>query len=104
MDFHARPGYGTSTHTAIPALNLALASGPLAFPPFGDFHLEPNGLIFLPRVTIPVSTGKGSLEVTVPSDLSLVGQTVYVQALVFSDADLLGDAYFTNYTADVIIK
>ena len=46
----------------------------------------------------------GSLDVTVPTDLSLVGQTAYVQALIYSDADPLGSAYFTNYTADVIIK
>ena len=58
----------------------------------------------LPWVTIPPSTGKGTLEVTVPADPSLVGQTVYVQALIVNNAQPYGDSHLTNYTADVIIK
>ena len=110
MDFYAKPGYGTSFHLAIPVLNLDLAPTPLEVPPYGTFFLEPNGLIVLPWVAIPPWTGKGTLEFTVPADPSLVGQTVYTQALIinltqpWSAGPLPPDTHLTSYTADVILK
>ena len=55
-------------------------------------------------MAIPPSTGKGTLEVIVPADPSLVGQTVYVQALIVNNAKPYGDSHLTGYTADLIIK
>ena len=72
--------------------------------PLGSLYLDPNSVINLPWVAIPPSTGKGTLEVTVPADASLVGQTVYVQALIVNNARPFGDSHLTGYTADVIIK
>ena len=43
------------------------------------------------------------LQFTVPPIPSLVGNTVYVQAVIVNDT-LPWDAHFTNYTADVILK
>ena len=104
MDFHAKPGYGTSSHTAIPALSLALAPMPLSLPPWGVFSLDPNAIIHLPRVAIPASTGVGTLDLIVPAIASLIGQTIYVQALIVNNAQPWLDAHLTNYTADMIIK
>ena len=39
-----------------------------------------------------------------PADTSLIGQTVYLQALIVNDAQPVGNAHLTNYTADLIIK
>ncbi len=43
-------------------------------------------------------------DAKVPSDSSLVGQTVYVQALIVNNAKPFGDSRLTGYTADLIIK
>ncbi len=87
-------------------LNLALASMPLTLPQFpwwGQFHVEPVGLIPLPPVSISQSTAMASLQFTVPPSPSLVGHTLYVQGVIVNDT-VPWDVHFTNYTADVIIK
>ena len=108
LDFYAKPGYGTSFHVAVPVLSPALAPTPLSVPPYGKFYLDPNGLIGLPWVAIPPWSGKGTLRFTVPDDPSLVGQTLYTQALIielpWSGGSPPTGSHLTGYTKDVIIK
>jgi hypothetical protein len=104
MDFYAKPGYATSSHTVIPALSLTLAPVPVSFPNFGDLYLGVDSTVILPWVAIPPSTGRGTLEVAVPADTSLVGQTVYVQALIVNNAQPWADSRLTSYTRDLIVE
>ena len=62
-----------------------------------------NGLILLPLVVIPPTTGVGNLALNIPPDPALVGQTVYVQALIVNQTDP-SDVHLTGYTADLIGK
>lgn len=101
LQFHARPGYGTSPHTGIALLGLGVAPAPIPVPPLGTFFLNPSPTVALPPVPIPQSTGSAVLRIPIPASPALVGITLASQALIFDQANP-SDAHLTGYTVDVI--
>jgi hypothetical protein len=97
LDLYSQPGYGVATHWALPFVAPSAARIPL--PPFGVLGLAPARLVMLPLVTIPPQSGKGTLLLPIPNDPSLVGGSLFFQAIIVSSPDPL-DVRLTNVAAD----
>ena len=80
LDFYATPGYSKTTQLAIPLLNIVPLASPLPVPPFGLLRVNPMGMILVPAITIPASTGKTSIKLLVPSNRALLGQSIFSQS------------------------
>ena len=100
LQFHAKPGYGTSAHIGAAIAGIALAPAPLTLPLLGSFYLAPP-LLVLPPVAIPPSTAMGQLTLPIPGNPALVGVPLYFQGLILNQA-VPTDAHFTGYVTDVI--
>ena len=68
-------------------------------PPFGTIGIDVSRAVGLPPFVIPQPTGMSSVSVLVPNDPSLVGVSVFAQALLVPFA---GPWHLTNVTADKI--
>ena len=101
--YFAKPGYATGIQYAMPFVNLQAAVPPIKIQPFGSLGLYPVGIAPLPLKTISGPTGFGSFQVTFPSDPNLIGNTLYIQALIVHHLTPL-HAHVTNVMADPILK
>ena len=100
IEFHAKPGYASSSHTGLAALGFALSPVQLPIPGLGTFFLDPTLLFLLPPVAIPQATGTATQQLFIPVNSSLVGAVLYLQGLIVNNTT--GDAHFTGYMADAI--
>jgi hypothetical protein len=88
---HAKPGYASAPHLAVPILGLAPAS--VALPPLGTLRVDLQSGVALPPFVVPASPGHADIGLAIPNDRSLLGVRVVTQALV---VDLVTGAKFTN--------
>jgi len=95
---YARYGRATNGDLAYPLLAPATANIPL--PPLGTLFLEPSTMVPLAPLAIPQPSGVSSLSLVVPAVPSLVGVTLYAQALLIQHPS----AFFTNSTEDEILR
>ena len=100
LDFYAKPGYGHSSHTARAVLGFALRPEPLKIPPFGRLYLAAP-TFQMPLVTIPQSTGIGTLQLVIPNVPLFVGIELFFQALIIDDSNP-ADARLSSYTVDTM--
>jgi len=103
LELFATPGYGTAVQSALPLLSLSPATPSIPVPPFGSLELGPVGLVALPPVPIPATTGKATIEWTNPPSPSLLGQTLYVQALT-THRVVPPESHFTNAIGDRFVR
>ena len=103
LDAYARHGVASDLvgrqFFAYPFLASATASVPL--PPFGTLFLDPSTIVNLAPVAIPQPAGMSTLSFLVPNVPSLVGMSLYAQALIVQQPAL---ARLTNLTADVSVQ
>ena len=100
IQFHAEPGYGSSSHTGFPVLGFALAPVRLPIPGLGTFFLDPTLLFPLAPVVIPQQLGTGNQQLLIPANPALAGLVLYLQGVIIDNTT--GEAHFTGYTADAI--
>ena len=103
LDYYARPGYAFSAQYAFPFVNLVPAVPPIRIPPFGSLGLSPVGIAPLPMESIPIPRGMVSYKLVFPNAPALVGQKLYVQALIVHSLSPY-QAHMTNVVADPILK
>ncbi|MEM7205605.1 MAG: VCBS repeat-containing protein [Planctomycetota bacterium] len=96
LDVYARYTQPRPT-MAVPLLASAPAQIPVS--PFGTLGLEPSLTVALPPLAL-TAAGDGSLGLSVPAQPTLVGRSVFAQALLLPPA---GTSALTNATADVIL-
>ena len=80
---------------------LSAGTANIPLPPLGTLGLDPTRMAVLPPFVIPQPAGVGSVSFTVPDESSLVGVTIYSQALLVQYPTR---ALLTNVTADVIVQ
>jgi hypothetical protein len=83
-----RAGFASAPQLALPFADTQLAPAPIRLP-FGTVFLRPNPIAF-PAVTLASPSGMAAIQLPVPNANHLVGQTVYMQALVVHDAAHFG--------------
>ena len=101
LEAYARYGPPSVTDVALPFLSTGTASIPL--PPLGTFGLDPTQMAALPPFIIRQPAGVGAVSFTVPNWPSLVGISLYAQALLVP-LPFQAQARLTNVTADLIIQ
>ena len=101
IEFHAEPGYASSSHTGLAVLGFALSPVPLPIPGLGTFFLDPTLLFPLAPVLIPQQLGTGNQQLLIPANPALAGLVLYLQGVIIDNTT--GEAHFTGYTADTIL-
>ena len=97
LDVYARYGAAGPGDLAYPLIASATANIPL--PPAGTLFLDPSAMAAFPPLILPPLVGTNSVALTIPNVPSLVGVSLYSQALIVHQT---GSARLTNLTADVI--
>ncbi|MEM7204314.1 MAG: VCBS repeat-containing protein [Planctomycetota bacterium] len=87
LELFAAPGYGATTPLGVVILGAAVLPRPVHLPGLGAWRLEPP-LAALPAVTIPMSTGRRALALTLPPTPALQGASVQAQAALVDGASV----------------
>jgi hypothetical protein len=101
LEVFGQHGYATAAQSAV--ICFAAAPASIDLPPWGRLGLDPGSLVVLPSLVLPPPAGKAGLQLQVPNLPALVGQTVFVQALVLHTSNFT-DARLTNVLAERIVK
>jgi FG-GAP-like repeat len=99
VDFYSQPGYGSSSHFALPFVSPRRAN--ILVSPFGRFGLDPSVTMILDVVPVVKATGVGSIDFVFPPIPALNGTGIFVQALIAPTANS-SSWRFTNVNFDVI--
>ena len=99
FEAYARYGSGPTVNSSIPFVSLAPAAISLA--PLGKDGIDPTQMIALQALPIPQPAGMGSVGFAVPNAPTLVGVSIYAQALLLGSA---GVDRLTSVTVDTLIK
>jgi hypothetical protein len=101
FDFYARPGFARGGETVLAYLAATRAAAPIVMPPYGSWGLDPGAMMALSWITIPSPIGFASLQVTIPSDATLLGVRFFAQGVVFQPPGAT-PWRFTNVLAEQI--
>lgn len=101
IDIHARPGFAATTIFAVTFIGVQELPFDLVIEPFGAFRINPQLMLSLPPVTIPVPGGSTRINIGLPNIRALVNQTIYTQAFVIHTTSQ-NDWRITNLMDDVV--
>ena len=97
LEVQSNHGFATGVEVAVVMLATGRAAIPV--PPYGTFGLDPWTTVAFSAVNLLPPSGAAQVSVPIPDATSLIGITLYAQALI---ADRTGTARLTNRASEVI--